>query len=129
MNEKLTANDRKRIHAMIDDGMTHAEIARAMRVCVKTIDREAVRWRARTVTVRTEALDGWRPIVSSVTVGSEVRGEDLEAVVEEARRIAAELEGMSFEIPEAEMIAAAEEAERMAREAEADMTERRRATP
>jgi hypothetical protein len=121
MYQKLREADRRRIHAMLDDGMTHAEIARAMRVCVKTIDREAARWRARTVTVRAEAVDGGRPIVSSMTVGSEVRAESLAGIIEEALRVAAELEAMSFEVPLDELEEAIEEAEQAARKLDAEI--------
>lgn len=119
MNQKLRETDRRRIHAMLFDGMPHAEIAQAMGVCVKTIDREAVRWRARTITVRTEAVDGGSHIVSSVSVGSEVRGADIDGIMEEARRIASELDGMSFEVSKEDMEKATEEAERAAKEADA----------
>ncbi|MBR4685807.1 MAG: helix-turn-helix domain-containing protein [Candidatus Methanomethylophilaceae archaeon] len=123
MYQKLREADRRRIHTMLSDGMTHAEIAQAMKVCVKTIDREAVRWKARMVTVRTEAADGGRHVVSSVRVGADVKGADLDEILEDASRMVSELEAMSFEISEEEIARATEEAERAAKEAEAMMSD------
>ena len=110
MNVKLTLDDREIIRNMLRKGRTHPDIARAFGVSTRTIDREAARMAANTVTVRVSRGLGDPETV--VVAGKDVQDVDMDGIVAEAEALMEELEAMDF----SDMIA---EAERMAAEIEA----------
>lgn len=109
MNAKLTLDDREIIRNMLRKGRTHLDIARAFGVSTRTIDREAARMAANTVTVRVSRGLGDPETV--VVTGKDVQDVDVDGIVAEAEALMEELEAMDF----SDMIA---EAERMAAEIE-----------
>lgn len=90
MNRKLSSEDRAEIRRRLRGGETHASIAEDMGVSVKTIDREAVHWKAHTVTVRAQYING-EPVLSSVHVGKALQGADVFEAVKEAEDLVREL--------------------------------------
>ena len=97
MNRKLDDMDRDIIHEMLSEGKSHKEIAEAFRVSERTIDREAAKWKASQIVIRTKLLaDG--QVWQSVEIGEAVEDVDMDRLEESAREEAEWIRNLNINI-------------------------------